>query len=126
MKARAKTGMKVLDMLYPIICDSSIPMTLRLKLLKGIVIPILTFGAAILPKSLDKTAPLQRVVDRGLKALIRIKRESNFLASDVFWEEFSIARIRHSWPPLYHGLTYVCYVSGQSSKHKHLNSKENS
>ncbi|RKO96982.1 hypothetical protein CAUPRSCDRAFT_11325 [Caulochytrium protostelioides] len=83
---RADKGAKALGAMTTALRDRRLPLWVRMKLVRAVLIPTLTFGAELFQSSLAECAPLQRVASRALRLVIgrgagRISQE--VLATDL-------------------------------------------
>jgi len=94
VKDRLEKGKKVLAMGTPFLKSKSIPILLKIYYIKSVLVPVLTYGSELYGMSIERTQPLQRVVDRALRWINGMKGESSGgIAIATLRREFGVTPI---------------------------------
>ncbi|CAN0427806.1 unnamed protein product, partial [Ectocarpus fasciculatus] len=80
----------------PFLCNQTIPLPLRVVALKGIMIPTLLFGAEFAPMLRRAGDPLQELLNRILRTMIRVKESDTNIPVAPLYREFNIPPMRVS------------------------------
>ena len=78
--ARADKGWSVLHTLRPVLSCSSIPLAMRLRMVKYILVPSLAYGAELWGMSDARCTAVSRVLSTALRLLIRVGERSTLVS----------------------------------------------
>lgn len=88
--ARAKKGEHCLNALRPVLSCSDIPLSVRVRLVKALLIPVLTYGSELWGMSDDRAQSTQRVLNEALRLLVGMKKQSTITSTATIGLEFEI------------------------------------
>lgn len=88
--ARAEKGQKCLHSLRPVLGCASIPIAVRVRILKAILIPVLTYGSEVWGMQTVRVQKGQMVLSEALRLLVRLKAKCTITSSATLGLEFGI------------------------------------
>lgn len=88
--ARAEKGRKCLNALRPVLGCANIPIAVRIRLIKAILIPTLTYGSELWGMQSTRCDRGQMVLGEALRLLVRLKRRCTITSAATLGLEFGI------------------------------------
>ena len=90
---RVVKGMKTLNSMRSVIACVSIPIDIRIRAIRAILIPVLSYGGELWGMSEEKSAAPQRVLTEALKLVLRISPKSTITSPWTLCLEFGVLPI---------------------------------
>lgn len=87
---RARKGQSALQALRPMLQSSSIPLALRLRVMKAVLVPTLTYGSELWGFPQVVVAPVQRVLDQAARVLFGVRIGNRQVTSKVLLLELGL------------------------------------
>lgn len=78
---RVEKGSKAVAALQPVLQTTSIPLSIRVRLVKAIIVPTLTYGVELWGFPKDSMQSPQRVLDLALRLLMGVRRNSTLVSA---------------------------------------------
>ena len=91
--SRMVKGEKAFKSLYPIMSTSRIPLYIRKTIMSACLVPVLTYGGELWGMNEERSKGLQKILTKGLKALLRLKARSNITAASTMGLELKVPSI---------------------------------
>ena len=92
--SRAEKGRKVLNSLRGVLSCVSIPLALRIKVVRAIILPVLTYGGVLWGMQEQRSNRPQQVLAETLRVLMRMRPRNTLISSTTLGVELGI-------PPIY-------------------------
>lgn len=109
-KDRAKKGRSAFFSISHFLSCNRIPLMIRIKAVKSLLYPVLTYGSELWGMNASNAKCVQRVVTDALKGVLRIKQKSHIVSAQVFHSEFDITPI-HAYTSAARTRAYVKFSS---------------
>ena len=92
-EARAVKGLKVLNSVRPLIGCIQIPLTVRINVVKALIVPVLTYGGELWGMNSERSVKPQKVLSEALRIMARLRVRSSMTSSATLGLEFGIPPI---------------------------------
>ena len=92
--SRAEKGQRALNAVQGALSCVSIPIALRVKIVKAIIVPVLTYGGELWGMQEERSLAPQRVLSQALRLLVRLGSKNSQVSAAALGLEFDI-------PPVY-------------------------
>ncbi len=106
--ARAAKGRKCLMALRPVLGCANIPLEIRIRVIKALLIPVLTYGAEVWGMNEENCKLGQAVLSEALRVLVRLKARCSITSSSTLGLEFGIDSL-HAIASAARGRAFVKY-----------------
>lgn len=90
---RVSKGLKAYFGLKAVLECQKIPVTIRIRLLKAMLVPVLTYGGELWGMSGERAAAAQRVLNRALRSLVRLGDRSSLTSTATLGVELGVPPI---------------------------------
>jgi hypothetical protein len=90
---RAQKGNRCLQSIKPVISCTDIPLNIRTRLLRALLVPVLTYASELWGCSEKRAMPCQKVLSEAIRSLIRLRPRSTVTSSSTLALEFGIPSI---------------------------------
>ena len=87
---RAKKGLGAFESLYPILSCGSIPMRMKIQLVKTCLIPVLSYGSELWGLHESRANTVQRILNKAMKVLVGMTQSSHSTSFNTLSVELNI------------------------------------